>query len=101
MVEAAEPITSAPMMRTPEPKRGKRVDAPTAGAPGFAEVVEHALVTELGAQPHGPVQIWTFAGDIAVKAMDEMGVHADSPARAFLADHPDGVLVVATAEVPA
>lgn len=69
------------------------------GVPGVGELVGHALEHELAGEPHGPVEIQVFDSGLASAAMEAMGVTPDSPARAFLEEHPDGVLVAALAEV--
>lgn len=70
-----------------------------AGAELLGPAVAQALDAELVDEPHGPIEIYVFAGDPARAAMEEIGLTPDSPARAFLVGHPEGVLVVATAEV--
>lgn len=72
-----------------------------AGAELLGPAVAQALDAELVDEPHGPIEIRVFAGARAQVAMEDIGLTPDSPARAFLVGHPDGVLVVAMAEVQA
>lgn len=69
------------------------------GVPGVGELVGHALEQELVGEPHGPIEVHAFPPELAYRAMAAMGVTADSPARVFLDQHPDGVLVAALAKV--
>jgi len=65
----------------------------------LAAALQEALTAELAAERHGPIRLWAATGEAAAEVMATIGVAPGSPARAFLAEHPQGVLIIATAEV--
>jgi hypothetical protein len=69
------------------------------GVQELGAMVAGALEEELANEDHGPIEVLVWPYEHAHQVMADIGVTVDSPARAFLARHPGGVLVTAMAEV--